>query len=137
MIDVWRVIDWNERAGNPRWEIDRKLETDMLYEEWEEFRTAMIIDSARYPQWLEWFEKKDVIANRLEAIDWLLDIIYVSIWTLHKLGLDAEQITNAFNAVCDSNDTKLPFVKNVDGKIQKSGRFVRPALAKAIGISKV
>ena len=108
MLNHYKVIEWNEKAGNEKWDIDYELEYNMLLEELQETREAMQKDDVR------------------EIVDWLIDIIFVSIWSLHKLGLTGYDIGESFNEVCRSNDTKHPYYKDRSGKIKKNPDWDKP-----------
>jgi predicted HAD superfamily Cof-like phosphohydrolase len=110
MLETKRVIDWNVKAGNLQGDIDYELEVNMLKEELMETMVAMNNN------------------DKIEIVDGLIDLIYVATGTLHKLGLDNTQIIQCFHEVCDSNDSKMPFEKDVDGKIKKSKNYFKPNL---------
>ncbi len=114
MIDPKRVIEWNEKAGNLNWVVNYWLEIDMLKEELSETEQAI--------------KNNDTI----EVVDWIIDLIFVGIWTLHKMWLSADDISWAFNEVCDSNDSKFPFKKDENWKVKKNPNFKRPDLSKII-----
>lgn len=108
MIDPREVCQWNVEAGNPRGELDPELEIDMLNEE--------LIETAKS------LKSKDVE----QSIDGLLDLIYVAIGSLHKIGLFPDQIAFAFEKVVESNWSKVPFEQDENWKVQKSKNFHRP-----------
>ena len=101
---IKRICKWNETRGNKRGSIDKQLEQDMLDEELEEFKDA---------------------EDFVDELDALIDLTFVTIGSMHKLGLSPQQIDKAINIVCDANDKKLA-KKNADGKIQKPEDFEPP-----------
>jgi len=98
------IVKWNEDRGNKRGEIDKQLEANMLREEIEEF-----LDTH----------------NLVDEVDAILDLIFVAIGTLHKLGLKPEEIVDTMQAVLDANKQKSA-IKNSDGKIRKPDDFIPP-----------
>ena len=108
---IQRICDWNTAVGNYKgcW-VDAELEWTLLREEVEETVQAI----------------KD--KNPVEVIDGVMDIIFVAIGTLHKMGVHQYDIIEAMDWVIESNFTKFPFTKREDGKICKSDRFVAPDL---------
>lgn len=109
-MNIQRAIDRNLSVGNIKGTIDHKLECKMLQEELDEFKQASI----EY--------------NTVEMVDWLIDIMFVAIGTLHKLWLSPQQIEDCRKEVCDSNYSKLPFTKGEDGKVSKWPHFKKPNL---------
>lgn len=107
-MDIQRIIDWNQAVGNFPGEFDWKLEIEMLEEEFNE--TKMAISSN----------------DKVEIVDWAIDMVFVAIGTLYKLWVNKETIEKCFTSVCDSNFSKLPFTKTVDGKVKKWPLFQRP-----------
>lgn len=45
--------------------------------------------------------------DEVDTLKTLVDIMYISIGAMWKLGLDKDQIEKAILAVCDSNETKI------------------------------
>jgi len=84
------------------------LEEKLLREELEETVSAMSL----------W--------DKVETVYWLIDLIFVALWTLHKRWLSADQIVRSFDEVCNSNFSKIPFSKDENGKISKWPNFKRP-----------
>jgi len=116
---IQSIINWNTIAGNGTNNYSRHLETSMLSEEMAEVIIAL---------------KEN---NRVEAVDWILDTLWVWIWTLHKLWLTAEQINNSFEEIKRSNYSK--FTRNTqdtgwtlstdwEWKITKPSTFSPPNL---------
>ena len=66
-----------------------------------------------------------------------MDIIFVAIGTLHKMGVETSDIRNAMYCVIESNFTKFPFSKTEDGKVKKSDRFVPPDLKWEVPVESV
>ena len=90
-----RIIKWNQ--ARYKQEFNKKLTEDLLIEE-----VSELIDSE-----LE-----------VEELDALIDIIYVSIGAMWKMGLNATQIYNALTVVCISNESKI--VETVESHIKAS-----------------
>lgn len=111
-----RVIERNEKAWNKSWEIDPILELDMIIEEVKELADAM----------------DDV--NAIQVVDALVDIMYVCIWTMHKLWLREETMKSVFHEVCDSNDTKHPFVKDKNWKVKKNPNTRKPNISDLVDV---
>ena len=61
----------------------------------------------------------------VDQLDALLDLIYVSIGSLHKLGLSSPQMIEALQIVQDANAQKSGS-KNTDGKVTKPKNFIPP-----------
>ncbi len=62
-----------------------------------------------------------------EVVDGVMDVLFVAIGTLHKMGYDVpDDFLYHYSKVVDSNFTKFPFTKREDGKVKKSERFVPP-----------
>ena len=115
MIDPKKCIEWNESFGNTRWMwIDPYLETDMLQEELNELTEAMCSN------------------DPVETIDGAIDLLFVVQWTLHKLGLTSDQITKAYDIVCESNMSKLWAKKNLEWKVTKGNNFIAPDFSEII-----
>lgn len=111
MINPQRVIDRNEKVWNKRGRIKRDLELNMLWEELSETAQAAMEQ------------------DKVGQVDWLIDLIFVAIWTLYKAWLDADLITRSFEEVCRSNESKLPYKKNKQGKVVKSANYMPPDLS--------
>lgn len=109
-MDISRIIEWNRKAWNKPNEIDIKLEIDMLQEEFDEYKAAM----------LRW--------DMIEIMDWAIDMAYVLGWTLYKLGFTKEQVEKCYQEICDSNDSKLPYSKDRYGKVTKWENYFKPDL---------
>ena len=71
------------------------------------------------------FEESTKDVDRLDA---LVDLIYVSIGAMWKLGLNAEQIEKAITIVCDANDTKtaVKTASHIKASIDKGAGFIAP-----------
>jgi predicted HAD superfamily Cof-like phosphohydrolase len=67
-----------------------------------------------------------------DIVDGLADVIFVAVGSLHKLGFDAQTIEKFMHAVCDSNFTKFPMVKNAGGKVTKWPNYTKPNIAEII-----
>lgn len=127
MLDIPKVIERNEKFGNRRWNIDCLLEYKLLEEEFEETAKWLLVC------WTTNIDKTDNYKEaKKEIIDWCIDIMFVVIWTLHKLGLTSDQITQAFDIVCESNMSKLWAWKDENGKVKKWENFVQPDFSEII-----
>lgn len=116
MIDIKTIIEWNECCGNR--DYNRHLEASMLSEEFAELIIAL--------------KNKD----KREAVDWLLDVLWVWIWTLSKMWLRANEIEEAFNEIKESNYSKLIFedwnylaMRDTTWKIIKPQHYKKPDLS--------
>jgi predicted HAD superfamily Cof-like phosphohydrolase len=106
-----RTCDWNTAVGNYKGVgVDAELEGSLLREEVEEIITAI--------------KNKDP----KEVVDGVMDVLFVAIGTLHKMGHEFWDFQSEYEAVVDSNFTKFPFTKREDGKVKKSENFKAPEL---------
>jgi hypothetical protein len=62
----------------------------------------------------------------VERLDKACDAVVFAIGSMTKLGLNAQQITQALNIVMDSNQAKLKCRTDSAGKLQKPENFVGP-----------
>lgn len=60
--------------------------------------------------------------------DWC-DVYNCAIQIMYLLWLSREDINRAWDEVCRSNDSKLPFEKDENGKVKKSGSYTKPDLS--------
>ena len=118
---IKRVIKRNEQRWNKRGDIDPDNESWMLYEEFQE--THSWLDWIRIHWKLTWWNH--------EVVDGCLDLIFVAIWTMHKLWLTAEEIYLSFNHVCAKNDAKWT-KKDESWKIIKPKEFRPPFFDKIV-----
>ena len=89
MLEAIKAIyKWNEIAWN-KWKFNRHLETSMLSEELSEAIIAL---------------KEN---DKIELVDWILDVFWVWIWTMYKMWLTAEQINSCFEEIKASNFSKF------------------------------
>ena len=102
---VKRIADWNELRYEQ--EFDRVLTVKLLIEEIAEFVSA---------------------TEEVDELDALVDITYVAIGAMWKMGLNVEQIHAAIHAVCDSNDSKdaVKTHASIKANIVKGANFFRP-----------
>ena len=110
MLDAIKsVMKWNEIAWNKD-SFNRHLETSMLSEELAEALIAM--------------KEKD----NVELVDGILDVFWVWMWTLYKLGMTPEQINSCFEEIRDSNYSKFEKDSNGNFKVLKdsSGKILKP-----------
>lgn len=112
---IQSIIEWNKKANNNGF--NKHLEASMLAEEFAETIVAI-------KNW-----------DKVEAIDWILDIFWVGIWTLHKMWIDAETINKCFEEIEKSNYSKFVNWKAMfdeTWKIQKPKTYFKPDLNKFI-----
>lgn len=62
----------------------------------------------------------------VDRLDKACDAVVYAIGSMAKLGLNANQITRALNAVCDANKAKLKMPKDHLGKLTKPTDFIGP-----------
>lgn len=101
---IERTIVWNNIRGNTPDTLDWGLEIAMLQEELDELSSA---------------------STSVDRFDALLDLNFVLLGSLSKMGLTAEQIVDGYEAVIRANESKSS-VKNSAGKITKPVNFVGP-----------
>ena len=101
---IKRTVKWNLIRGNTPDTLNMKLEFSMLKEE--------LNEAVNHTDEANLFKE-------------LLDLQFVLLGTLGKMNLSAEQITEGYEAVLCSNETKSS-TKNAEGKITKPADFVNP-----------
>lgn len=104
---IKRTIAWNEVRGNSTDTLDWNLEIDMLQEEINELKLAV--------------EK----SSNVDIFDALLDLKFVLIGSLGKMGLSYKDVINGYEFVLQKNETKSK-TKDSNGKITKPIGFVGP-----------
>lgn len=104
---IERTIEWNEVRGNSTDTLDWNLEIDMLQEELNELKLAV--------------EK----SSNVDIFDALLDLKFVLIGSLGKMGLSYKDVINGYEFVLQKNETKSK-TKDSNGKITKPIGFVGP-----------
>lgn len=104
IIQIQQTLDWNKIRGNTPDTLNLALEADMLREEVQEFVDA---------------------TSTVDQFDALLDLTFVLVGTLGKLGISAQQISDGYDAVLEANNKKST-TKNAAGKITKPADFVGP-----------
>lgn len=112
------IITWNIACGNTEETYNRHLETSMLSEELAETIIAL----------------KE--GNKIEAVDGILDLFWIWIWTLYKLWVTDEQISKCFEEISNSNYSKLiqvgawefHVVKDNGWKVLKPDTYFKPNL---------
>ena len=97
---IERTIEWNTIRGNTPETLDYQLEIAMLQEELDEFKQAV--------------EQGD----RVAMFDALLDLDFVRIGTLGKMGISPLTQVEGYEAVLRANESKSS-TKNAAGKITK------------------
>ena len=110
---ILRTIQWNTTRGNTPATLDLDLEVNMLKEELQEFIDA---------------------TTEVDRFDALLDLKFVLLGTLGKMGLTPDLIIDGYEAVLLANESKSS-TKNAEGKITKPDDFVGPeaTLQKILG----
>lgn len=107
---IRRIVNWNAVRYNQ--EYDHELTTDLIEEEY-----------------IELIKAKDP-HNDVDKLDALVDLVFVSIGAIWKLGLNEQQIKKALLIVCDSNDSKsispLKTASHLKANIDKGKHFVPP-----------
>lgn len=104
---IKRTIAWNEVRGNSTDTLDWNLEIDMLQEELNELKLAV--------------EK----SSNVDIFDALLDLKFVLIGSIGKMGLSYKDVINGYEFVLQKNETKSK-TKDSNGKITKPIGFVGP-----------
>lgn len=104
---IKRTIAWNEVRGNSTDTLDWNLEINMLQEELNELKLAV--------------EK----SSNVDIFDALLDLKFVLIGSLGKMGLSYKDVINGYEFVLQKNETKSK-TKDSNGKITKPIGFVGP-----------
>jgi len=114
---IKRIVKTNEVLwDNPRGHINYQLELDMLEEELNEAKEA-------YRDFMN--NPIDNIDFETEFLDAMVDLVYVAIGTMHKLGLTPQEIDKAIHIVCDANEAKAG-AKDANGKVKKGDNFPEP-----------
>ena len=103
-VQIERTIHWNTLRGNTPDTLDWRLEVAMLQEELNELMHA---------------------STDVDRFDALLDLKFVLLGSLGKMGLEPHQIVDGYEAVIFANETKSA-TKNAAGKITKPPGFVGP-----------
>lgn len=100
-----RIVKWNSLRYDQVF--DHNLATKIMAEEFVEFIKAN---------------------EEVDILDALVDMIYIAIGAMWKMGLDEWQIAAAIEAVCDSNDSKEVnrVAPNVKANIVKGANYFRP-----------
>ncbi len=113
------ICNWNQVVGNTNF--NYWLEAQMLGEEFAETIVAL--------------KNRD----KVEAVDWILDIFFVGIGTLYKLGVSPDEINECLSAIILNNYSKLHYIdgkfsciRDNNWKIIKPDDFVKVDLASII-----
>ena len=110
---IERTIEWNTIRGNTPETLDYQLEIAMLQEELDEFKQAV--------------EQGD----RVAMFDALLDLDFVRIGTLGKMGICPLTQVEGYEAVLRANESKSS-TKNAAGKITKPANWEQYAPEKEL-----
>jgi len=102
---VRRIVNWNHARYDQILNI--ALTNELLKEEVHEFNIA---------------------TTPVDTLDALVDIVYVAIGAMWKMGLSPGSIHDAIHAVCDANDTKSVTKTHsaVKANVDKGPRFIPP-----------
>jgi len=105
---IERICLWNNRRYDQ--EYSNKLTDALLTEELAELRRAHVAN------------------DTVETLDALVDITYVAIGAMWKLGLDKDQVRRAIEAVCESNESKkaVKTKSNIKANIDKGADYFGP-----------
>lgn len=101
---IERTIEWNIIRGNTPGTLNYQLEIDMLQEELDEFKLAVSQ------------------GDRVAMFDALLDLDFVRIGTLGKMGISPLIQVEGYEAVLQANESKSS-TKNAAGKITKPANW--------------
>ena len=101
---IERTIEWNIIRGNTPDTLNYQLEIDMLQEELDEFKLAVSQ------------------GDRVAMFDALLDLDFVRIGTLGKMGISPLIQVEGYEAVLQANESKSS-TKNAAGKITKPANW--------------
>lgn len=113
---IQRIMDWNTAMGNKKGSLRPLSEIKRLMEEVDEYITA--------------FNEWDIV----EVLDGAVDIVYILMGTLHKLGFTENFIIEAIKEVTDSNYSKFPLEQAEDGKVKKWKNYEPPKLKQMIDL---
>lgn len=110
--NIESIINWNKIAENNN--LNRHLEISMLSEEFAETILAI-------KKW-----------DKIEILDWVIDLFIVWVWTLYKHWFNEEQINEAFKRIMHNNYSKFQYdtewnhicIKDSNWKILKPEWFV-------------
>lgn len=112
MEQIKEIINWNIIANNNNY--NPELEKAMLTEELNE--TIEAINNN----------------DRIEILDWVIDLFFVWVGTLHKLWFTPEQIEEALDLIIENNLSKFHYenwkytcIRNEAGKIIKPEWFIK------------
>jgi len=102
---IRRIVDWNEKRYPQVYNKD--LQNALLGEEIGEFFDA---------------------ETEVDQLDALVDTVYIAIGAMWKMGLSPEQIREALQTVCDSNDSKDAKMNDpaVKANMDKGENYVAP-----------
>ena len=110
---IERTIEWNIIRGNTPGTLNYQLEIDMLQEELDEFKLAVSQ------------------GDRVAMFDALLDLDFVRIGTLGKMGISPLIQVEGYEAVLQANESKSS-TKNAAGKITKPANWEQYAPEKEL-----
>lgn len=84
---IEKIFEWNYIAENLKY--NKHLEVSMLSEEFAETISAI-------SRW-----------DKVEILDWILDMFIVWMWTLCKMGFDMNNVNEAFDRIMENNYSKF------------------------------
>lgn len=102
---IARIVNWNKARYNQEHISD--LTFKLISEELDEFVNS---------------------TEEVDELDALIDIVYIAIGAMWKMGLSTGQIFDAIHIVCDSNDSKsvAKTSAHIKANIDKGPNFVKP-----------
>lgn len=115
--EINSIMKWNKIANNSNF--NKNLEISLLTEEFSETIIAL--------------KNKD----KLEVLDWVLDVFIVWIWTLYKMWFSDENIDEAFNRIMANNFEKFKLDENNEYKCIKdeNWKIIKPKNFRKVDLS--
>ena len=115
--EINSIMKWNKIANNSNF--NKNLEISLLTEEFSETIIAL--------------KNKD----KLEVLDWVLDVFIVWIWTLYKMWFSDENIDEAFKRIMVNNFEKFKVDENNEYKCIKdeNWKIIKPKNFRKVDLS--
>ena len=115
--EINSITKWNKIANNSNF--NKNLEISLLTEEFSE--TIIAIKNN----------------DKLEVLDWVLDMFIVWIWTLYKMWFSDENIDEAFNRVMTNNFEKFKLDENNEYKCieDENWKIIKPNNFRKVDLS--